>query len=146
VTGRIVKSWKGRSCRRRGTCARLVARRGSPFLRSRMQCDDAQAVAEVNSFEYGLAGAVFGKDAERTERIAAQLQAGTVWINCACVCLDTDARSCHRHYPASAVLRAAPPPPSAPACAVTGVRLVVPDHTQGLPVLRALSLCTCCCH
>ena len=36
--------------------------------------------------------------------------------------------------------------PGRPACAVTGVRLVVPDHAQGLPVLRALSLCTCCRH
>jgi hypothetical protein len=36
--------------------------------------------------------------------------------------------------------------PRRPACAVTGVRLVVPNHAQGLPVLRALSLCTCCRH
>jgi len=34
--------------------------------------------------------------------------------------------------------------PRMPSLAVTGVRLVVPDHTQGFPVLRALSLCTCC--
>src|SRR5262249_2454373 len=27
--------------------------------------------------------------------------------------------------------------------ALTGVRLIIPDHTVGLPVLRALSLCTC---
>ena len=32
-----------------------------------------------------------------------------------------------------------------PGLSVTGVRLVVPDHIEGLPVLRALSLCTCCC-
>ena len=31
-----------------------------------------------------------------------------------------------------------------PDLSVTGVRLVVPDHIFGLPVLRALSLCTCC--
>jgi hypothetical protein len=36
--------------------------------------------------------------------------------------------------------------PAAPGHAVTGLRLVVPDHATGLPVLRALSLCTCCCH
>jgi len=36
--------------------------------------------------------------------------------------------------------------PAAPSHAVTGLRLVVPDHATGLPVLRALSLCTCCCH
>jgi hypothetical protein len=36
--------------------------------------------------------------------------------------------------------------PRAPGLSVTGVRLVVPDHAKGLPVLRALSLCTCCRH
>ena len=36
--------------------------------------------------------------------------------------------------------------PAAPGHAVTGLRLVVPDHATGLPVLRALSLCTCCRH
>ena len=29
---------------------------------------------------------------------------------------------------------------------LAGVRLVIPDHPMGLPVLRALSLCTCCRH
>ena len=36
--------------------------------------------------------------------------------------------------------------PRASGLSVTGLRLVVPDHALGLPVLRALSLCTCCCH
>jgi len=36
--------------------------------------------------------------------------------------------------------------PVAPGLPVTGVRLIVPDHASGLPVLRALSLCTCCRH
>src|SRR5258705_709038 len=36
--------------------------------------------------------------------------------------------------------------PKAPGLSVTGRRLVVPDHAEGLPVLRALSLCTCCRH
>ena len=37
--------------------------------------------------------------------------------------------------------------PIAPSLTVTGLRLVVtPDHAIGLPVLRALSLCTCCRH
>jgi len=30
-----------------------------------------------------------------------------------------------------------------PGLSLTGIRLVVPDHGVGLPVLRALSLCTC---
>ena len=34
--------------------------------------------------------------------------------------------------------------PRAPGLSLTGVRLVIPDHAVGLPVLRTLSLCTCC--
>ena len=33
-----------------------------------------------------------------------------------------------------------------PGLSLTGVRLIIPDHAKGLPVLRALSLCTCCRH
>src|SRR6266446_853268 len=33
--------------------------------------------------------------------------------------------------------------PSAPGLSLAGVRLIIPDHPLGLPVLRALSLCTC---
>src|ERR1700681_4232574 len=36
--------------------------------------------------------------------------------------------------------------PRAPNLSLTGVRLVIPDHALGLPVLRTLSLCTCCRH
>src|ERR1700756_1675560 len=36
--------------------------------------------------------------------------------------------------------------PSAPGLSLTGVRLIIPDHAVGFPVLRALSLCTCCRH
>ena len=36
--------------------------------------------------------------------------------------------------------------PSAPGLSLTGVRLIIPDHAMGLPVLRTLSLCTCCRH
>src|SRR5271154_7189293 len=34
--------------------------------------------------------------------------------------------------------------PSAPGLSHTGVRLIIPDHASGFPVLRALPLCTCC--
>ena len=34
--------------------------------------------------------------------------------------------------------------PIAPGLSLTGVRLIIADHAMGLPVLRALSLCTCC--
>src|SRR6202163_4374422 len=36
--------------------------------------------------------------------------------------------------------------PRAPGLSLTGLRLVIPDHALGPPVLLALSLCTCCRH
>ena len=54
--------------------------------------------------------------------------------------------SLHRCYPASAVLRTSPPPQGARACPSRAFRLVIADHAMGLPVLRTLSLCTCCRH
>jgi hypothetical protein len=36
--------------------------------------------------------------------------------------------------------------PKAPGPSLAGVRLIIPDHASGLPVLRALPLCTCCRH
>src|ERR1700684_1809036 len=36
--------------------------------------------------------------------------------------------------------------PRAPDLSLAGVRLVIADHAMGLPVLRTLSLCTCCRH
>src|SRR5437867_7065966 len=36
--------------------------------------------------------------------------------------------------------------PRAPSLSLTGFRLVIADHALGLPVFRALSLCTCCRH
>src|SRR6202158_2287162 len=58
----------------------------------------------------------------------------------------TEVPSLHRRYPASAVLRTSPPPQGA-----RPVPRGLPvgrcsDHAVGLPVLRTLSLCTCCRH
>ena len=36
--------------------------------------------------------------------------------------------------------------PREPSLSLTGVQLVVPDLSLGLPVVPALSLCTCCRH
>ena len=36
--------------------------------------------------------------------------------------------------------------PKAPGPSLTGVRLLIPEHALGLPVLRAFPLCTCCRH
>src|SRR5437762_9121024 len=58
----------------------------------------------------------------------------------------TEVPSLHRHYPASAVLRTSPPPQGAqpvPRGLPVGRRF---DHALGFPVLRTLSLCTCCRH
>src|SRR5262249_10901939 len=57
----------------------------------------------------------------------------------------TEVPSLHRRYPASSVQRTSPPP-QAPGLSLAGFQLVIPDHALGLPVLRALSLCTCCRH
>src|ERR1700689_5223675 len=36
--------------------------------------------------------------------------------------------------------------PRAPGLSLAGVRSIIADHALGLPVLRTLSLCTCCRH
>src|SRR5450631_2927992 len=54
-----------------------------------------------------------------------------------CVCLEL------RSLPSTGVtLRH----PKAPGLSLAGFRLVIADHAMGLPVLRTLSLCTCCRH
>lgn len=43
--------------------------------------DVDEAVARANGLEYGLDASVWGSDREETSRIAARLEAGTVWVN-----------------------------------------------------------------
>jgi len=42
---------------------------------------EAEAIALANDSEFGLAAAIFTTDDARAERVAAELRAGTVWIN-----------------------------------------------------------------
>jgi aminomuconate-semialdehyde/2-hydroxymuconate-6-semialdehyde dehydrogenase len=44
--------------------------------------DEAEALIIANSTPYGLAASVWTRDQARAQRIAAQLDSGTVWINC----------------------------------------------------------------
>lgn len=43
--------------------------------------DDAEAIALMNDCQYGLTAAIYTKDVEAADRIAAQLQTGTVFMN-----------------------------------------------------------------
>lgn len=43
---------------------------------------EAEAIAIANESRFGLAAAVMSKNDERANRVASQLRAGTVWINC----------------------------------------------------------------
>src|SRR5467141_3764617 len=62
-----------------------------------------------------------------------------------CVCLEL------RSLPSTGVIRLQRyyeplRHPEAPGLSLTGSRLIIPDHALGSPVLRTLSLCTCCRH
>src|SRR5262249_49757342 len=57
-----------------------------------------------------------------------------------CVCLEL------RPLPSTGVNRLQLRHPKAPGLSLAGVRLIIADHARGLPVLRSLSLCTCCRH
>jgi len=57
-----------------------------PTLPIMAVADEAEAVRLANDSEFGLAASVWTRNAARGERIAAQLQAGTVMINDAVTC------------------------------------------------------------
>jgi aminomuconate-semialdehyde/2-hydroxymuconate-6-semialdehyde dehydrogenase len=44
--------------------------------------DEAQAIAFANSTKYGLSATLWTRDLQRSHRVAAAIDAGTVWINC----------------------------------------------------------------
>ncbi len=52
-----------------------------PVLCLRTFTDEAEAIAEANDTEYGLAASIVTEDDERAERVAAQLEAGHIYNN-----------------------------------------------------------------
>ncbi len=52
-----------------------------PILPLLKWSDETDVINRANSTEYGLGASVWSKDAGQAERIARQLEAGTVWIN-----------------------------------------------------------------
>jgi aminomuconate-semialdehyde/2-hydroxymuconate-6-semialdehyde dehydrogenase len=44
--------------------------------------DEAQAIAIANATDYGLSSSVWTANLDRAHRVAAQIHAGTVWVNC----------------------------------------------------------------
>ncbi|MFG1462596.1 aldehyde dehydrogenase family protein [Xanthobacter sp. DSM 24535] len=44
--------------------------------------DEDEVVARANATDYGLAATVWTRDEARQDRVAGQLQSGTVWVNC----------------------------------------------------------------
>ena len=44
--------------------------------------DEREAIASANSTRYGLSSTVWTRDLQRAHRVAAQIESGTVWINC----------------------------------------------------------------
>ncbi len=82
----------------------------------------------------------------RSARKGARVNCPISWsLTTSCVCLEL------RSLPSAGVTR---PQryygplrhPREPGLSLAGVRLIISDHPVGLPVLLALSLCTCCCH
>ena len=44
--------------------------------------DEAEAIRLANATEYGLSSSLWTRDLDRAHRVASQIQAGTVWVNC----------------------------------------------------------------
>jgi aminomuconate-semialdehyde/2-hydroxymuconate-6-semialdehyde dehydrogenase len=53
-----------------------------PVLTMQTFASEEEAVARANDTRYGLAATLVTGSPERAERVAAQLSAGTVWVNC----------------------------------------------------------------
>lgn len=62
--------------------ARIVAEEQfGPVMPLMKFATEDEAIARANASEYGLAGAVWSKDADKGVAIAEQLETGTVWVN-----------------------------------------------------------------
>src|SRR5262249_3943548 len=53
-----------------------------PVLTYQTYRTEAEGVRLANETDYGLAATLVSGDPQRADRVAAQLRAGTVWVNC----------------------------------------------------------------
>jgi acyl-CoA reductase-like NAD-dependent aldehyde dehydrogenase len=53
-----------------------------PVLCAMRFSDITEVVEKANDTDYGLAASIWTRDLKRAHRLAAQVQAGLVWINC----------------------------------------------------------------
>jgi aminomuconate-semialdehyde/2-hydroxymuconate-6-semialdehyde dehydrogenase len=53
-----------------------------PVLTIQTFATEEEGIAMANNTRFGLAATLITGDAERAERVSAQLNAGTVWVNC----------------------------------------------------------------
>ncbi len=63
-------------------CEILTEEVFGPVLTVQTFSDEAEAIALANNTRFGLAATMVTGDPERAERVSAQLNAGTVWVNC----------------------------------------------------------------
>merc|ERR1712110_1223513 len=53
-----------------------------PVLPVIKYADEADALKRANASDFGLGGSVWSPNQEKAAALAAQLEAGTVWVNC----------------------------------------------------------------
>jgi len=107
---------------------------------------EAKAPSTPSGIEAALAGApTCRRVVFETGRMAPMLHHGLTERGVPVVCIESRQASQALKSLATRLQRYCEPlrHPRAPSLSLTGFRLVIADHALGLPVFRALSLCTC---